>query len=128
MVTKAMVESSVDGEVDIDYAGLTWRFTCPANAALEPWSLSQLPDAKEKRISEKIRRHLECLVQVKGRSIATEHRVNGQHKIVARLQRGSRDSSRAKQLLNRFEEFQPLQLAYRDRLEKELISLTHARR
>jgi two-component sensor histidine kinase len=39
IVTEAMAEYSVDGAVDIDYApsGLTWRLTCPAASALEPW-------------------------------------------------------------------------------------------
>jgi len=34
-----MAERSVGGVVDLDYApsGLTWRLTCPAANALEPW-------------------------------------------------------------------------------------------
>ncbi len=38
IVVKAMVERSVDGKVDLDYAppGLTWRLVCPAANALEP--------------------------------------------------------------------------------------------
>ncbi len=38
VVMEAMVERSVDGTVDLDYApsGLTWRLTCPAANALEP--------------------------------------------------------------------------------------------
>jgi PAS domain S-box-containing protein len=39
IVIEAMAEYSVDGAVDLDYAlsGLTWRLTCPAASALEPW-------------------------------------------------------------------------------------------
>ncbi len=39
IVTEAMAERSVGGVVDLDYApsGLTWRLTCPAANALEPW-------------------------------------------------------------------------------------------
>jgi PAS domain S-box-containing protein len=39
IVMEAMAERSVDGTVDLDYApsGLTWRLTCPAVNALEPW-------------------------------------------------------------------------------------------
>jgi PAS domain S-box-containing protein len=38
VVMEAMAESSLDGEVDLDYApsGLTWRLTCPAANALGP--------------------------------------------------------------------------------------------
>ena len=38
-VMKRMAERSVDGAVDLDYApsGVTWRLTCPAASALEPW-------------------------------------------------------------------------------------------
>ena len=37
VVMQEMVEHSVDGDVDFDYAlsGLTWRLTCPAASALE---------------------------------------------------------------------------------------------
>jgi two-component sensor histidine kinase len=37
VVMREMVEHSVDGKVDLDYApsGLTWRLTCPASSALE---------------------------------------------------------------------------------------------
>jgi PAS domain S-box-containing protein len=39
IVMQAMTERSVDGAVNLDYApsGLTWRLTCPAANALEPW-------------------------------------------------------------------------------------------
>jgi PAS domain S-box-containing protein len=39
IVIQEMAEGSVDGKVDLDYApsGLTWRLTCPAANALEPW-------------------------------------------------------------------------------------------
>jgi PAS domain S-box-containing protein len=38
VVMKEMIEHSVDGNVDLDYApsGLTWRLSCPAASALEP--------------------------------------------------------------------------------------------
>jgi two-component sensor histidine kinase len=38
IVMEAMVESSVDGTVDLDYApsGVAWRLTCPATNALAP--------------------------------------------------------------------------------------------
>ncbi len=43
IVMEAMAERSVDGKVDLDYApsGLTWRLTCPAANALEPWERAQ---------------------------------------------------------------------------------------
>jgi PAS domain S-box-containing protein len=39
VVMEAMVEHSVDGTVNLDYApsGLTWRLTCPAARTLETW-------------------------------------------------------------------------------------------
>ena len=38
-VIASMAKRTVDGEVDLDYApsGVTWRLTCPAANALEPW-------------------------------------------------------------------------------------------
>jgi two-component sensor histidine kinase len=41
-VMEAMVERSVEGVVDLDYApsGVIWRLTCPAVNALEPWELN----------------------------------------------------------------------------------------
>jgi two-component sensor histidine kinase len=41
IVIKAMMERSVGGEVNLDYApsGVTWRLTCPAANALEPRGL-----------------------------------------------------------------------------------------
>jgi len=36
VVMEAMAERSVGGRVDLDYAGLTWRLTCPAVNAVEP--------------------------------------------------------------------------------------------
>jgi PAS domain S-box-containing protein len=38
MVTKAMVERSLDGTVDLNYppSGLTWRLTCPPANAMQP--------------------------------------------------------------------------------------------
>jgi PAS domain S-box-containing protein len=46
IVMEAMAERSVDGAVDLDYApsGLTWRLTCPAANALEPWEREQISD------------------------------------------------------------------------------------
>jgi PAS domain S-box-containing protein len=43
IVMEAMAERSVHGTVDLDYAasGLTWRLTCPAPNALEPWEREQ---------------------------------------------------------------------------------------
>jgi PAS domain S-box-containing protein len=42
-VMEAMAARSVDGTVDLDYApsGVTWRLTCPAANALEPWEREQ---------------------------------------------------------------------------------------
>ncbi len=39
IVMEAMAERSVDGTVDLDYvpSGVTWRLTCSAANALEPW-------------------------------------------------------------------------------------------
>jgi PAS domain S-box-containing protein len=39
VVMEVMAERSVDGTVDLDYApsGVTWRLTCPAANAFEPW-------------------------------------------------------------------------------------------
>jgi PAS domain S-box-containing protein len=50
IVMETMTERSVDGKVDIDYAptGLTWRLTCSAANALEPWEREQLSDKGEK--------------------------------------------------------------------------------
>jgi PAS domain S-box-containing protein len=43
VVMEAMAERSMDGKVALDYApsGLTWRLTCPAPNALEPWERAQ---------------------------------------------------------------------------------------
>jgi PAS domain S-box-containing protein len=43
IVMETMAERSVDGKVDLDYApsGVTWRLTCPAANALEPWEREQ---------------------------------------------------------------------------------------
>jgi two-component sensor histidine kinase/PAS domain-containing protein len=43
IVMEMMTERSVDGAVDLDYApsGLTWRLSCPAANALEPWKAKQ---------------------------------------------------------------------------------------
>jgi PAS domain S-box-containing protein len=51
IVMKAMAERSVDGTVDLDYAprGATWRLTCPAANAQEPWERAQNPGEREKR-------------------------------------------------------------------------------
>jgi two-component sensor histidine kinase len=50
IVMETMTERSVDGKVDIDYAptGLTWRLTCSAANALDPWEREQLSDKVEK--------------------------------------------------------------------------------
>jgi PAS domain S-box-containing protein len=43
-VMKVMTERSVGGAVDLEYvpSGLTWRLTCPAANALEPWECAQI--------------------------------------------------------------------------------------
>jgi PAS domain S-box-containing protein len=48
IVMEAMAERSVDGAVNLDYApsGLTWRLTCPAASALEPWERETIPDER----------------------------------------------------------------------------------
>jgi PAS domain S-box-containing protein len=45
VVMETMAERSVDGTVNLDYppSGLTWRLTCPAANALEPWEFEQNP-------------------------------------------------------------------------------------
>jgi PAS domain S-box-containing protein len=50
IVMEAMTERSVDGTVDLDYApsGVTWRLTCPAANALEPWEREQNSGEREK--------------------------------------------------------------------------------
>src|SRR5712675_718007 len=51
IVMEAMAERSVDGAVDLDYApsGVTWRLTCPAANALEPWEREQISGERENR-------------------------------------------------------------------------------
>jgi len=51
IVIETMAERSVDGKVDLDYApsGVTWRLTCPAANALEPWEREQNSGEGEKR-------------------------------------------------------------------------------
>jgi PAS domain S-box-containing protein len=51
IVMEAMAERSVDGTVDLGYApsGVTWRLTCPAANALEPWERG--PNFSSKRKS-----------------------------------------------------------------------------
>jgi PAS domain S-box-containing protein len=51
IVMETMAERSVDGKVDLDYApsGLTWRLTCPAANALEPWEREQISGGGEGR-------------------------------------------------------------------------------
>jgi hypothetical protein len=46
IVMETMAERSVNGTVDLDYAssGLTWRLTCPAANALEPWEREQVSE------------------------------------------------------------------------------------
>jgi two-component sensor histidine kinase len=43
IVMESMTERSVDGTVDLDYTspGMTWRLTCSAANALEPWEREQ---------------------------------------------------------------------------------------
>jgi PAS domain S-box-containing protein len=51
VVMQEMVEHSVDGKVDLDYApaGLSWRLTCPAANVLEPRTLSFVESFPEGR-------------------------------------------------------------------------------
>jgi two-component sensor histidine kinase len=51
IVMEAMTERSVDGTVDLDHApsGVTWRLTCAAANALEPWEREQIPGEQENR-------------------------------------------------------------------------------
>jgi two-component sensor histidine kinase len=51
IVMQAMMERSVEGVVDLDYApsGLTWRLTCPAANALESWEREQISREGEDR-------------------------------------------------------------------------------
>jgi PAS domain S-box-containing protein len=51
IVMETMAERSVDGKVNLDYApsGLTWRLTCPAANALEPWEREQISGEEEGR-------------------------------------------------------------------------------
>jgi PAS domain S-box-containing protein len=54
IVIEAMTERSVDGAVDLDYApsGVTWRLTCPAASALEPWEREQNSGERENPTDE----------------------------------------------------------------------------
>jgi PAS domain S-box-containing protein len=58
IVMETMAERSLDGAVDLDYAplGLTWRLTCPAAGALEPYEGEQISGERENRIGGAIRR------------------------------------------------------------------------
>jgi len=51
IVMQAMMERSVEGMVNLDYApsGLTWRLTCPAANALESWEREQISGEGEDR-------------------------------------------------------------------------------
>jgi PAS domain S-box-containing protein len=51
IVMETMAERSVDGAIDLDYApsGVTWRLTCPAANALEPWEREQISGERENR-------------------------------------------------------------------------------
>jgi PAS domain S-box-containing protein len=51
IVMETMVERSVGGTVDLDYApsGLTWRLTCPADNALEPLARAEIADDGKNR-------------------------------------------------------------------------------
>jgi hypothetical protein len=54
-----------------------------------------------------------------------EQNVARQREIVARLERDGHNSLEAKSLLASFEAFQNMHIAYRDRLEKALVLLSH---
>jgi hypothetical protein len=47
---EAMAERSVDGTVDLDYvpSGVTWRLTCSAANALEPWERESISGERGK--------------------------------------------------------------------------------
>jgi two-component sensor histidine kinase len=51
IVMGTMAERGVDGTVDLDYApsGVTWRLTCSAANALEPWEREQNSGERENR-------------------------------------------------------------------------------
>ena len=46
-VITSLAKMTIGGEVELDYkpSGVTWRFTCPAANALEPWE-QNLGDGK----------------------------------------------------------------------------------
>src|SRR5712672_4334172 len=50
IVMEAMAERSVDGKVDLDYvpSGVTWRLTCSAANALEPWERESISGERGK--------------------------------------------------------------------------------
>src|SRR6266446_5908666 len=50
IVMEAMAERSVDGTVDLDYvpSGVTWRLTCSAANALEPWERESISGERGK--------------------------------------------------------------------------------
>jgi PAS domain S-box-containing protein len=50
IVIETMAERSVDGTVDLDYApsGVTWRVTCPAANALEPWECEPIREGENR--------------------------------------------------------------------------------
>jgi PAS domain S-box-containing protein len=51
VVMETMAERSVDGKVAVNYAlsGLTWRLTCPAANALEPWEPERISGEEQNR-------------------------------------------------------------------------------
>jgi PAS domain S-box-containing protein len=71
VVMEAMAERSVGGAVDLDYApsGLTWRLTCPAANALEPWEREQISGEGGNRTDGAIRRS----APQDGRNLFTPH-------------------------------------------------------
>jgi two-component sensor histidine kinase len=119
IVMEAMVESSVDGTVDLDYApsGLTWRLTCPAENTLEPreWSSSALWDRTAV---------LEYFSMARRHVAIGERHIARQREIVAELERDGHDSLDAKRLLGYFEELQNMHIAHRDRLGKTLAEIS----
>jgi uncharacterized membrane protein len=65
-----------------------------------------------------ILKHLE---QARRHVAEAEQRVAHQREIVAQLARGGHDTYEAKRLLDQFEQTRTLQVADRNRLEKELV-------
>jgi PAS domain S-box-containing protein len=62
MVMEAMAARSLDGTVDLDFpsSGATWRLTCPAAKALEPWQRRQSSGGTGNRMTSQLRSRVEA--------------------------------------------------------------------